>query len=239
MSALISISCAGCGASMQAYPAHLKRGRGRFCSRECRRRASLVQVACAWCSASLERYAHHAGNYKHQFCDNQCRGKWQTAERAGMNSPHCHRVVVMCAHCGKALERGRAHVAAYSHQFCDNACQWAWRRATGAMHGNQHPLYKGGYQGYYGPNWAIQRRVARKRDGYRCCACGVSTKQNGRALDVHHVRPFASFGYAPGENTAYLEANDLQNLVSLCRKCHKRVEHGRLGFQLSLSVHLE
>jgi 5-methylcytosine-specific restriction endonuclease McrA len=147
--------------------------------------------------------------------------------------------MVTCAHCGKTLERGRAHVAAYTLQFCDNTCQWGWRQATGAMHGENHPRYKGGYSGYYGPNWVIQRRAARKRDGYRCCACGKTTKQNGRALDVHHIRPFSSFGYVPGENVAYLEANDLQNLVSLCRKCHQRVEYGRIGFQSALPIHIE
>ena len=30
----------------------------------------------------------------------------------------------------------------------------------------------------------------------------------------------------PGQNEAYHEANDLANLVTLCRVCHARVDHG-------------
>ena len=47
---------------------------------------------------------------------------------------------------------------------------------------------------------------------------------------MHHIRPFRSFGYRPGANGAYLLANDLDNLRTLCRTCHQRVESGqRLG----------
>ncbi|MEX1019663.1 MAG: DEAD/DEAH box helicase [Litorilinea sp.] len=82
----------------------------------------------------------------------------------------------------------------------------------------------------YGPNWAEQRAKVRARDGYRCSQCGTpegSSRQNtGRQHDVHHLRPFRTFGYVPGRNTAYLEANQLSNLVLVCRVCHQRLESG-------------
>ncbi len=77
----------------------------------------------------------------------------------------------------------------------------------------------------YGPNWPEQRDLARARDGYRCTQCGAS-ERNGRQHDVHHVRPFRSFGYRRGLNLAYLEANRLDNLRTLCRTCHQRLETG-------------
>jgi DEAD/DEAH box helicase domain-containing protein len=78
-------------------------------------------------------------------------------------------------------------------------------------------------QGDRGPNWDQQRNLARVRDGYRCRHCGVSERPN-RAHDVHHIQPFRTFGYIRGKNDRYLEANRLENLVTLCSTCHRRVE---------------
>ncbi len=78
----------------------------------------------------------------------------------------------------------------------------------------------------YGPNWEVQRQAARQRDGYRCRQCGAPEKA-GRQHDVHHITPFREFGYVRGQNDAYLQANDLNNLVCLCPVCHHRTELAR------------
>jgi DEAD/DEAH box helicase domain-containing protein len=102
----------------------------------------------------------------------------------------------------------------------------------------------------YGPNWEQQRRAARARDGYRCRQCGAPeptpsqtlphfAQQNGggqgggRQHDVHHLTPFRSFGYVPGLNENYRLANELDNLITLCRACHSRAEASR-GTQTAL-----
>ncbi|MDH7473973.1 MAG: DEAD/DEAH box helicase [Anaerolineae bacterium] len=77
--------------------------------------------------------------------------------------------------------------------------------------------------GYRGPDWDTQRRRARERDGFRCQHCGAPEKPD-RQHDVHHLRPFREFNYVPGQNEAYLEANRLENLITLCRSCHLRAE---------------
>ena len=77
----------------------------------------------------------------------------------------------------------------------------------------------------YGPNWQEQRKRVRARDGYRCALCGTPEAAN-RQHDVHHVVPFRTFGYIPGYNENYREANRLENLQLLCRSCHQRVEAG-------------
>jgi DEAD/DEAH box helicase domain-containing protein len=82
-------------------------------------------------------------------------------------------------------------------------------------------------QGDRGPNWEEQRTQARARDGYRCRHCGAPERPN-RAHDVHHIEPFRTFGYVRGGNDRYLVANRLENLVTLCRSCHRRVEVDRM-----------
>ncbi len=84
----------------------------------------------------------------------------------------------------------------------------------------------------YGPNWDQQRQAVRARDGYRCRQCGAR-EAGGRQHDVHHVIPFRSFGYVPGRNENYLQANALENLITLCRACHTRTEAAR-GTQTAL-----
>ncbi|MGQ9517379.1 MAG: DEAD/DEAH box helicase [Anaerolineae bacterium] len=78
----------------------------------------------------------------------------------------------------------------------------------------------------YGPNWESQRRLARQRDGYRCRQCGTP-EPPGREHDVHHLRPFREFGYLAGVNERYLQANALDNLITLCPRCHRLAETAR------------
>jgi DEAD/DEAH box helicase domain-containing protein len=75
----------------------------------------------------------------------------------------------------------------------------------------------------YGPGWQEQRARVRVRDGYRCTQCGAP-ETNGRQHDVHHVIPFRTFGYVPGLNDYDQVANQLDNLVLVCRTCHQRLE---------------
>ena len=82
-------------------------------------------------------------------------------------------------------------------------------------------------RGDRGPNWEDQRSRARARDGYLCRHCGAPERPD-RTHDVHHLEPFRSFGYVRAMNEAYLDANRLENLVTLCRSCHQRVEVGRM-----------
>ena len=77
----------------------------------------------------------------------------------------------------------------------------------------------------YGPNWQEQRQRVRARDHYRCTQCGAH-EPPGRQHDVHHLVPFRTFGYVAGFNENYQLANQLENLVLVCRTCHRRLESG-------------
>jgi DEAD/DEAH box helicase domain-containing protein len=69
----------------------------------------------------------------------------------------------------------------------------------------------------YGPNWEIQRTLTRERDGFRCQICNAL--ENDSTHHVHHKTPFRKY-------SNYLDANKLENLITLCPTCHKRVENG-------------
>lgn len=68
----------------------------------------------------------------------------------------------------------------------------------------------------YGPRWNEIRQAIRARDQFRCAVCGAP--ENDRQHHVHHQIPFRSF-------TNQEEANRPKNLITLCPRCHQRVEN--------------
>jgi DEAD/DEAH box helicase domain-containing protein len=67
----------------------------------------------------------------------------------------------------------------------------------------------------YGPNWENQRKLVRARDNYTCQVCGV--KEGKMQHHVHHKLPFRQF-------TNYIQANNPENLITLCPACHRKAE---------------
>ena len=67
----------------------------------------------------------------------------------------------------------------------------------------------------YGPTWPAQRLRALERDGHRCQVCGAL--EINRPHHVHHKKPFRTF-------TSAEAANQLDNLITVCPSCHRRVE---------------
>jgi 5-methylcytosine-specific restriction endonuclease McrA/predicted transcriptional regulator len=70
---------------------------------------------------------------------------------------------------------------------------------------------------YYGENWHRQSRRARERDDHTCQICEYEPDDDERQLDVHHIKPVRTFDEPE-------DANDLENLITLCRLCHRKWE---------------
>lgn len=94
-------------------------------------------------------------------------------------------------------------------------------RSVGSHAGPLHHRWKGGSDPYYGENWHQQRRKALSRDENSCQKCGMGNMKHkeihGMSLDVHHIMPIREFDEPA-------RANLLANLVTLCRRCHNRLE---------------
>ncbi len=72
----------------------------------------------------------------------------------------------------------------------------------------------------YGPDWPKIRDRVRERDQFRCQICG--TPETDRQHDVHHKIPFRAFVRDGTPDPS--QANRLENLSTLCRTCHQKVE---------------
>ncbi|MCJ7623769.1 MAG: DEAD/DEAH box helicase [Anaerolineaceae bacterium] len=67
----------------------------------------------------------------------------------------------------------------------------------------------------YGPDWDNIRNLRRKMDDHTCQVCG--SVENQKAHHVHHKVPFRNFD-------SIVQANQMENLITLCPSCHHRVE---------------
>ena len=114
-----------------------------------------------------------------------------------------------CAHCRDKIVVPAWYIGQTQLHFCDATCRQAWTEAEPSFE-----VKFGNASKRRGANGKIQ---ARERDSFACQVCGVSEEALGRQLDVHHKIPYRSF-------PSHLEANKLENLVSVCPSCHAKLE---------------
>lgn len=117
-----------------------------------------------------------------------------------------------CAGCRKVLSVPGWYAKVVELHFCDEKCRREWV--------DLQPDFKpklGQHSRRRGANWDIQAKQARERDAFACQVCGVTEEELGRQLDVHHKIPYRSF-------KSNVEANRLENLVSVCSSCHSKLE---------------
>lgn len=181
-----------------------------------------VSVECSYCGETLKRKPNVARDQDRFFCDYDCKGSFmsdQTGETA--RSWDGGKVTIQCESCGKNRRVKPAEVD--ESRFCTQSCMIEWRSEH--FSGENHPRWKGGYKRYYGPNWQKQRKRALKRDGYKCQICLLHREDHnqkyGSDLVVHHKTRFGDF-------ESYENANTLDNLIALCKRCHGLVEGGRI-----------
>lgn len=145
-----------------------------------------------------------------QTCSRPCTSQLYSITKGGLAKATCDA-------CG-----GEYHVKRWylrnGRRFCGELCRRQWL-ATQGKTGAANPYWRGGRSGYYGPTWQAARRGAWARDGYRCTVCNRHADELGERPIVHHIVPFKHFGL-----DRHAEANQQDNLQSLCRSCHMRME---------------
>lgn len=211
------IKCKHCGKKFQALQSNENR---QYCSRECRDKGIIDQskktiFVCDWCNKEFETWTYR----RPRFCSRQCTSEFA----AHQPKPNARRpenfITLNCNECGKPYTVHKIYTEQRNSYFCSAACKG--KDQAKKMSGKKNPNWKGGFNpDDYGPNWGSQSRKARKRDNYTCQVCGY--KSRIRNLDVHHIKPLVTF------NGDYLSANKLSNLICLCRKCHREVEHNKI-----------
>lgn len=158
-------------------------------------RGKAVTGTCELCGDDWVRA--NSGNKAYRFCSNECYRNWRRDKRE-----------VECEQCGSPFLRGEV-----SQRFCSHDCYAEWNQGENHWHftdfGRDEYLRR---RSEAKGKWSKTRTQALERDGFSCRACGSGG--DGVILDVHHVKPILEGG-----------TNELHNLLTLCRRCHKAVEN--------------
>lgn len=186
-----------------------------------------------YCEDCYSEGGEKNGNYSGAKAVSECRRcgdsfEYYPSDKEGVYCPSCvkqaneflgtpyaetvevERIERTCDYCDEqmtvlACERRQGH-----GRFCSDDCKHSW---MSDQFGEGEAVYNG--------RWRQVRRKALQRDDYRCQKCGDRAHELGQNPDVHHIRPVRTF-----EDPQ--RAHRLDNLISLCKSCHARVEHGTM-----------
>jgi hypothetical protein len=184
------------------------------------------EVNCDECGETFERTQYEIDAYENHFCDNSCKNEWLKTYSQGENNPNYNGgpVTIECEWCGEETEKERRNIERDDKHFCNQSCNATYySRVEGEGFGERedNPEWKGGATEnprYYGPNWSEQREKALERDSRECTECGTSEQ-----LMVHHITGRSDLDTT--EPGWWKEANQLDNLKTMCRSCHKELHH--------------
>jgi 5-methylcytosine-specific restriction endonuclease McrA len=100
-------------------------------------------------------------------------------------------------------------------KLADRAAEYTKRRISGTITN-------------HGKAWPEIVKEVRERDRV-CQKCGKTPEENGRALDIHHIKPAREF---EGDHE---KAHNRENLEALCLSCHNRQR--KLDTRVSRQTH--
>ena len=147
-------------------------------------------------------------------------GSWADAVREAGHEPGSlwnSQIELTCPQCNGTFSVAPSQ--APDRTYCSRQCHDDWKSEN--LVGENHWSWKDGGDLYYGDHWQETRSDVLNRDNHRCQSCGVAEDahrdRTGKGLHIHHVKPLRTFDDAA-------RANRLNNLVTLCRSCHRRWE---------------
>jgi len=246
----VKVNCLVCGKEFEIPSSAIKWGQGKFCSRKCffqAKRKRTIRV-CQCCGKEFEIKTYRIKYGQGKFCSKKCYGEWISQYRIGEKAINWKGGLPHCMDCGKKLSTHYSkRCEECNHKFHSREKHWNWK--GGKRHnycidcGKEINLYKnakrcrscasvgeknGRWQGgksfeEYSLEWTKElKEQIRKRDNYTCQKCGKIQEQEfrkeGRKLSVHHI-DYNKKNCSP------------ENLITLCRRCHSKVNNARIWWQ--------
>lgn len=114
----------------------------------------------------------------------------------------------------KMEEKGKYGTSVYLKRFDG----WINAVEKAGLEPPQKRLGKLGSSRLYGVRWIEQREKIKERDGSKCRVCSSESC----IIDVSHIRPRKEYVVSKQFNEEDMHNSD--NLISLCRSCHKSTE---------------
>ena len=128
------------------------------------------------------------------------------------------RVEKECDQCGAGMTVLQSTLDRGHGRFCSHDCLCTW---LSERWGDTDNEYNGAWYGV--------RQAARERDDHKCQNCGADKEELGQEPDVHHVIPVRKFDDSQNAHT-------IDNVVCLCRSCHRLAETGQIWITASMAT---
>jgi len=196
-------TCEICGKEFKVIHAKILEGKGKYCSNTCRHIGKRNRQECHCVVCGISFLIHPSDIALG-------RGKYCSNECRYIGLQK--RIEGECLICKKKL------IWSLSRQglYCSYECVMKGRANFRHLHA----------KAYRGPNWNTQKLAVLKRDNNTCQYCHHKQQVDEPRLSVHHIKPFREF-HGDWEN-----ANQLNNLITLCASCHVRAETGKINLNL-------
>jgi hypothetical protein len=201
--------CEECGKEFKKFPAIIKSGGGKYCSRECKGKAAskkyVGEKSSYWKGGKITRVCEECGKefkihpfrLKHdvKYCSKACIKRAQSKSQTHI-----------CEECGTEFKTKET-----TQKYCSRTCMG---KAQSKIYiGENHPNWRGGvsFEPYCPKfNNEFKERV-RVFFNNLCILCGKTEKENGRKLIVHHVNY---------KKEACCDEDIPRYFVILCTSCH-------------------
>lgn len=151
--------------------------------------------------------------------------------RPHMMGEHNHQwkggqATCVCAWCGKFFKRHASNIKTDKYNSCSKECQYLMLGLR--FYGANSPNWKGGKDSNRGLGWKRIRSEVVERDNHECQLCNLTeiecvSRYKG-SLHAHHKIPFR-----------ISKDNSLDNLITLCHRCHKHYEDLWIGVEIGFS----
>jgi len=188
------------------------------CSGKLGAKTSLMDTNCKACNKNIKAPKGSVLSGKGVYCSDECRKKRYTRECVYCGTKfygtknvekYCSNDCfhndrrgrledLTCFDCGEQFQRPHLTAVNKERVFCSQRCA---NRTLSRENPNR-----------YGSRWGRIREKRVKLDNYTCQRCGLHKKEK-YSLEVHHKEPYNTF-----DNEE--EANHMDNLETLCTKCH-------------------
>ena len=143
--------CLTCNKEFYTKPSLIKRGNGKYCSRECskisrsgknnyRWRGGSIKKICKLCGKEFLATCTQIKNGNGVFCSHRCWGIWKSKNIRGKNHPHWKggKAKKICLICGKDFY---IWFIKSNAKFCSKKCYGQWRSKN--ITGEKSPNWKG------------------------------------------------------------------------------------------------
>lgn len=196
----ITKACEYCGKEFEIYKCYDKTI--KCCSSKCKydniKKKSRVLRVCLKCGKEYFGLKHT----NKIFCSYDCRREYEKYIYISRECLFCH----------KTFELTLSDTKSKSHnkKYCTRECMAQHRKIIYC--GENSPTWRGGCKQFRGKYWHIIRRMVYERDGYMCRECFDEVMDV--IIHAHHIIPYNE-----------TKSNGFENLITLCRTCHKKVEN--------------